>query len=119
MKLSGPKILLHIEGLVVLVAAGALYRELGASWVWFAVLFLAPDLFMFGYLFGKKIGARVYNIAHTYVAPFLLWWIVYFANQPSMYPICLIWVAHIGFDRFLGYGLKYDTDFKDTHLHRV
>jgi hypothetical protein len=26
---------------------------------------------------------------------------------------------HIGMDRALGFGLKYETDFKDTHLGRV
>jgi hypothetical protein len=30
-----------------------------------------------------------------------------------------IWVAHIGFDRMLGYGLKYPTAFSDTHLGRI
>lgn len=33
--------------------------------------------------------------------------------------LCLIWLAHIGMDRMLGYGLKYPTDFKDTHLGRL
>jgi len=33
--------------------------------------------------------------------------------------IGLIWTAHIGMDRMLGYGLKYPTHFKDTHLNRV
>ncbi|MDU3890869.1 MAG: DUF4260 family protein [Serratia liquefaciens] len=28
----------------------------------------------------------------------------------------LIWGAHIGFDRALGYGLKYASGFADTHL---
>jgi Domain of unknown function (DUF4260) len=119
MKPSGPKILLHVEGLVVLVAACAVYRELGASWTKFAVFFLAPDLFMFGYVFGKKIGALFYNSVHTYLGPFLLGLIGYFANQPVLFPLCAIWTAHIGFDRLLGYGLKYESDFKDTHLHRV
>ncbi|KKB35215.1 hypothetical protein QY97_01956 [Bacillus thermotolerans] len=31
----------------------------------------------------------------------------------------LIWSAHIGMDRAIGYGLKYSTHFKDTHLNRV
>jgi hypothetical protein len=31
----------------------------------------------------------------------------------------LIWLAHIGLDRLLGYGLKYATEFKDTHFSRV
>ncbi|MDQ1710546.1 MAG: hypothetical protein QOG49_1931, partial [Frankiaceae bacterium] len=26
---------------------------------------------------------------------------------------------HIGMDRALGYGLKYETDFKDTHLGHI
>jgi len=33
--------------------------------------------------------------------------------------ISLIWIAHIGIDRVLGYGLKYPTAFKDTHLQKV
>jgi hypothetical protein len=31
----------------------------------------------------------------------------------------LIWLAHIGLDRAVGYGLKYPTAFKETHLQRV
>jgi Domain of unknown function (DUF4260) len=36
-----------------------------------------------------------------------------------MTQVGLIWLAHIGIDRVLGYGLKYPTGFKDTHLSRV
>ena len=28
----------------------------------------------------------------------------------------LVWLAHIGMDRLLGYGLKYDDHFQHTHL---
>ncbi|MGQ7476239.1 DUF4260 family protein [Streptococcus suis] len=28
----------------------------------------------------------------------------------------LIWLAHIGWDRAFGYGLKYESGFKHTHL---
>ena len=101
------------------MAACILYREVGASWGLFAALFLAPDLLMAGYFFGKKFGAHLYNAGHTYAAPFLLWLVGYCTHQPSLFPLCLIWAAHIGFDRRLGYGLKYDTGFKDTHLSRV
>jgi hypothetical protein len=31
----------------------------------------------------------------------------------------LVWIAHIGVDRFSGYGLKYPSGFRDTHLQRV
>jgi hypothetical protein len=33
--------------------------------------------------------------------------------------MALIWLAHIGMDRMLGYGLKYSGGFKDTHLGRL
>jgi hypothetical protein len=107
MKLSGPKLLLHLEGLSVLVAACWAYQADGFAWWKFGVLFLAPDLAMIGYALGTRIGAAAYNAAHTYV------------GLPSILPICLIWVAHLGFDRLLGYGLKYPDAFKDTHLGRV
>ena len=119
MKPSLPKLLLHLEGLAVLTIAGFAYHRMGASWIEFAVLFLAPDISMAGYFFGRKTGAVVYDAAHTYLAPFLLAAIAYLAGAPSVLPMALIWCAHIGFDRLLGYGLKYETEFKDTHLNRL
>lgn len=119
MSLSVPKALLHLEGLVVLIAACVAYRSFGASWYKFGILFLAPDLSMLGYLFGKKVGAIAYNCVHTYVGPFLLCLLAHLANLPALFPLCIIWLAHIGLDRLLGYGLKYGIDFKTTHLHRV
>ena len=117
--ITAPKFLLRLEGLVVLAAALCAYREAGESWLRFALLFLAPDLSMLGYLAGPKVGAVAYNAVHSYTASFLLWLIVYFAHAPSLFGLCAIWVAHIGFDRLLGFGLKYPDAFKDTHLGRV
>ena len=119
MKISTPKLLLHLEGLVVLVVACIVYGKSGDSWGKFAVLFLAPDLFMLGYVFGRKVGAWVYNAGHTYAAPFLFWWIAGLLHLPSGLALALIWTAHIGFDRLLGYGLKYESEFKETHLNKV
>jgi len=119
MKVSWPRFLLHVEGLAVLIVACVAYQKLGASWLKFAVLFLAPDLSMFGYLAGLKTGAAAYNAFHTYLVPVILGAVFYFTQNVALIPLCLIWVAHIGFDRLLGYGLKYATAFKDTHLSRV
>jgi hypothetical protein len=33
--------------------------------------------------------------------------------------LATIWIAHIGFDRALGYGLKYGSGFTHTHLGRI
>jgi Domain of unknown function (DUF4260) len=119
MKISGPKLLLHTEGLVALLGGCIYYRHSGESWGLFAALFLAPDLSMLGYVFGNSVGASTYDAFHTYTAPFLLWMILWLADKTSLTWICAIWIAHIGFDRLLGYGLKYISGFKDTHLGRV
>jgi hypothetical protein len=114
-----PRTLLHLEGAAVLLAAGILYQQTHAGWAWFALLFLIPDFSMLGYLANKKIGALLYNFGHTYTAPLLLLLILSLCQQTTYAWLALIWLAHIGFDRLLGYGLKYETAFKDTHLQRV
>ena len=65
MRISAPRLLLHAEGLGVLAAACFAYVKLGGSWGYFALLFLAPDLSMLGYIAGKQAGAWCYNAAHT------------------------------------------------------
>ncbi|HEX7632420.1 MAG TPA: DUF4260 domain-containing protein [Lacunisphaera sp.] len=119
MKFSLPKALLHLEGLTVLVASCVAYAIHGASWWKFAALFLAPDLAIIGFLFGLRVGTLAYNLGHTYVVVGVFWLVAHFCAWPHAWPISLIWIAHIGFDRFIGYGLKYSTAFKDTHLGRV
>jgi hypothetical protein len=103
----------------VLALAVVLYWRGGFSWVLFALLFLVPDVSMLGYLINPKIGAACYNAVHTYVGPFVLALVGLFASFPICVAIALIWVAHIGFDRLLGYGLKYATSFTDTHLGKI
>jgi hypothetical protein len=108
--------LLRLEGLFVLIAASAAFVRLGASWWLFAALFLAPDLFMLGYLAGRKTGAALYNLGHWYGLPFacIAWGV--FGQAPQVLAVGLIWAAHIGFDRALGFGLKYAVSFGASHL---
>ena len=117
--LSLPKFLLHLEGAALLLASLVVYGALHGSWGWFAVLFLAPDLAMLGYLAGPKAGAVCYNALHTSAVPLGLGVIGHLTGHAEVLPWLAIWVAHIGFDRLVGYGLKYPTAFKDTHLGRV
>jgi len=114
-----PKILLHFEGAAILILSVFFYHQFHASWLLFAILFLAPDLFMLGYLANVRLGSAVYNLAHTCIAPAILLATAYFAGKPQLFPLALIWTAHIGFDRLLGFGLKYPTNFKDTHLQHI
>lgn len=110
---------LRIEGLVVLLAAILCYRQMGASWLLFVVLFLAPDLSMLGYLAGSRVGAAAYNVVHSYALPVTLLVVAVFTQHRTAVACALIWVAHIALDRTFGYGLKYPSAFGETHLGRI
>jgi hypothetical protein len=112
---GAPRRWLRLEGLAFLVVAVLFYHWSGRSWLLFAALFLVPDLSFAGYLAGPRVGAIVYNLAHSYVGPLAL--LVANGGEPWMFPY--IWIAHVAFDRVLGYGLKYPTSFHDTHLGRI
>lgn len=116
---SFPALLLRIEGLAALSISILLYARHDGSWLLLAVLLLAPDLSAFGYLAGKRIGTMTYNIAHTYALPVILGGTGLLSGGDLTVSLALIWAAHIGIDRAVGYGLKYPSDFKDTHLSRV
>ncbi|MGN4425048.1 DUF4260 domain-containing protein [Bacillus cereus group sp. MYBK30-1] len=113
------KRIIHLEGLVVLLAAIYIYALCGFSWLLFIVLLLAPDLAMIAYTINNRVGAQIYNLFHTYIISILLVLIGIYFKMDSILMVGLIWIAHIGMDRMLGYGLKYETDFKDTHIQRL
>jgi hypothetical protein len=115
--LSRPAVLLRLEGAAVLALAVLLYRELGASWLMFVLLFLLPDLSIAAYLGGPKVGAAVYNAVHTYVLPAGIYAFGFVTARPVAMLVAVVWAAHIAGDRLLGFGLKFRTGFRDTHLH--
>lgn len=116
---GGVRALLRLEGFAAFATALALYRHGGFSWPVFALLFLAPDLSMLAYLAGPRAGAIGYNLAHTYVAALPLVLVAFVGGIPAAMAGGLIWIGHIGFDRALGYGLKYSTGFGDSHLGQL
>lgn len=116
---SMPRILLHLEGLAVAASAIAIYTQQGWSWSAFFALLFAPDLALIAFLAGPAVGARVYNAFHFYALPLVLGVIGLLTDVPVAIQIAVIWCTHIGMDRALGYGLKYATGFKDTHIARM
>jgi hypothetical protein len=114
---GAPYLILRAEGAAVFALALLGYARLGSGWGLFAALLFLPDLALLGYLAGSRAGALAYNGAHSYVAPALVAAGGMFA--PGALSLALIWAAHIGLDRALGYGLKYASGFGDTHLGRV
>jgi hypothetical protein len=114
-----PRLLLHAEGAAVFVAATVLFFHGDHAWWLYPLLVLAPDLAMVGYAAGARAGALAYDVVHTYVCPVTLAAVGVVADANALVGLGLIWLAHIGADRLIGYGLKYPTGFKDTHLQRV
>jgi hypothetical protein len=114
-----PHLLLRLEGLAIVAAVVVLYFHEDFGWILFVALILAPDLSAAGYAFGPKVGAIAYDALHTEILPVALGAVGVVSDSRGATKIALIWLAHIGADRLFGYGLKYPTAFKDTHLSRV
>jgi Domain of unknown function (DUF4260) len=115
---GGVRAVLRLEGAAAFATAVALYADARFSWPLFALLLLAPDLAMLAYLIGPRAGAFAYNLAHTYALAAPLALAGFLLGSALASTLALIWVAHIGLDRMLGYGLKYQSGFGDTHLGR-
>jgi hypothetical protein len=116
---GGLRTLLRLEGLTLFLGMTLLYAVWGGAWWVYLILFLVPDLSMAAYLAGPKVGAIVYNAAHSYMVPMSLMVTGFGMESPLTLSIAMIWLAHIGIDRALGYGLKYSAGFGFTHLGRI
>jgi hypothetical protein len=110
------QLILKLEQLALFALALYLFQPLGYAWWGFALLFLAPDLGMLGYLAGPRPGAIAYNLAHHQGLAILLYLAGAAAASPLLQFAGLLLLAHSSFDRILGYGLKHADSFKHTHL---
>ncbi|KAK4544600.1 hypothetical protein LTR36_004172 [Oleoguttula mirabilis] len=111
-----PRLLLQGEAACILGAAIWAYARTRQSWWVFAGGLLLPDLGMVGYLANTAAGAVFYNAVHTETPPILLLCAGFARGDARVTGAALIWLAHIGMDRMLGYGLKYGSGFGHTHL---
>jgi hypothetical protein len=115
-----PLRILRSEGLVLLAAAlAAFFGALDEPFWLVPLLLFVPDLFMVGYARSTRAGAALYNLTHSYPAPVLLGAIAVATSNHLWEAVALVWFAHIGMDRALGYGLKYDDSFRHTHLGEI
>jgi Domain of unknown function (DUF4260) len=109
--------ILRLEGLSYLMLACALYQYLNFSWVQFALYFFVPDIAILVYFFANaRAGMVAYNLTHSSIGASTAGLLGVLLHQPLFMQISFIWFAHIGFDRTLGYGLKYPMGFRVTHL---
>ena len=113
-----PDVLLRLEALLVLSATVLAYRLiLGGPWWLFAAMFLVPDFSLGGYLLpNKRVAALLYNAIHSYLLAIVLAFTAWRLADVRLKQIAAIWIAHIAFDRLLGYGLKFPQAFEPTHI---
>lgn len=121
-KITIPNVFLRAEGIVAFLAASILYFYFWGDWSFYIVALILPDIGIAGFFGGTKVGSVIYNVTHTFAIPVaLIAWLlvsgVTFANTLLLFS--LVWCAHIGMDRALGFGLKYPTKFEDTHMQHV
>lgn len=107
--------LLRLEGLAVFAASVTVFFVTEQPWWLLGALALAPDLGMLGYAVSDRVGALTYNAVHVYLGPLAAAAAWYWLGVAWLLPVALVWAAHIGADRALGYGLK-GASFKQTHL---
>jgi hypothetical protein len=116
---GAPRAWLRIEGLAALGAGVALYLGQGGQLLLLVPLLLAVDVSMAGYAVNPRAGAFAYNLAHNWALGLVVLGI---GAQLASTPLLLagaVLVGHVGMDRVAGYGLKYPTAFRDTHLGRI
>jgi hypothetical protein len=111
--------ILRLEGLAALTAGLLIYGQLGGDWLWSVPLLLLPDLSMIGYLSGPVIGALLYDVVHNWALGLAVLGLGLWLGSTPVLLGGAILVAHVGLDRLAGYGLKYPTGFRDTHLQRA
>jgi hypothetical protein len=111
--------IIKLEELGLFILGVYLFSQLGYDWWWFIVLILVPDLSMIGYLFGVKVGTLCYNIAHHRGIAIVVFLIGVYTLNVVIQLLAIILFSHSAMDRMLGYGLKYETGFKYTHLGQI
>ncbi|MDO5648141.1 DUF4260 domain-containing protein [Paracoccus sp. (in: a-proteobacteria)] len=111
----------RVEGGLIAIAGLALAVLTGPGWAWWVwpLILLAPDVAMLGYVAGPRVGAVLYNVAHLYAGGLVAALFGLLTGQPWLIAAGAAWMAHVGADRALGYGLKHPTGFRDTHLGRI
>lgn len=110
---------LRFEALALAILMAALLYRSDASMWWLLIGFPFVDLCMVGYAFGPKTGALTYNLAHNATIPTLLIAVGVIFEIEVLSVIGFVWTFHTAIDRLLGYGLKHNHSFKETHLGKI
>ena len=109
----------RVEGAALFIAATFIYFNNDFNLLAYVLLLFAFDISMMGYIVNNRVGALLYNIGHSLVLPTLLVIVYILTPNDSLLMVVCLWVAHIGLDRALGFGLKLSSGFGHTHLGEI
>lgn len=110
------KKLLQLEEVALFGACLYYYSHFELSWWWFAAFILLPDVGMIGYIRGPRAGAWTYNLFHHRGLALVFFFGGVLMPSFELHFTGYILFAHATLDRMLGYGLKYESGFRFTHL---
>lgn len=111
--------LIRLEELFLFLLSVFLFAQLGYAWWWYVVLFLLPDVGMFGYLVSPAVGSITYNSVHHRAVAVVAYVAGALVASPGLQLGGLIILGHSSLDRVFDYGLKYSDSFSHTHLGRI
>ena len=111
--------MLRVEGATLFAGSPIAYSTTDQAWWLVPLTLLLPDLTMIGYLGSTRLGSYLYNLGHSTPVPAAIVAIGWWQDKSLVAALGLVWLAHIGLDRLIGYGLKYDDHFQHTHLGRL
>lgn len=94
------------------------YNSTAPLWI-LPATFLFFDIGMIGYIKNTKLGALTYNVSHNLTIPTLLvaCGLLFDINWVAILGFC--WTFHIAVDRSIGFGLKHQHSFNETHLGKI
>ena len=116
---AAPHLWLRLEAATLLVGSLIAYSSTNRSWWLVPIVLFLPDLSMVGYLGAPRLGAIAYNLAHNTALPAVVVALGWWQHESLALALGLVWLAHIGMDRLMGYGLKYNDHFQHTHLGQL
>lgn len=114
-----PNNIIRIEEGILFVVSIYIFNLLPFAWWWFLVLILIPDIGMLGYLHNKKTGAILYNIFHHKGIAMVIYFMGIYLHNDVLQLAGVIVFGHASLDRLFGFGLKFEDDFKHTHLDNL
>jgi uncharacterized protein DUF4260 len=113
------KLVYLILGLLASALAITVVVTQHASWWQLVVFAIAPDLALLlgagpglerGQLYPRAVP--YYNAVHRFWAPWVLVAVMVLLQSPGWLAGGLAWIAHIAFDRSLGFGLRSREGFQ-------